>query len=182
MFERPPAALSCDPDLVDRWIPVPGSQDAAVPLKAEDFADVDAQCRVRLSTSSGGGKAEFDALGFQHEGQRYLALDRADLDGLFAATPSQPQDGKLPATAVFLVKYRIDGERLEIALPDMAYVIEEFEAKRFPAQEVDSSVYLVRGSEKKLRKMLTGQPALFEALDDTGAPLRLRRAKAMERP
>ncbi len=180
MFERPPAALSCDPALVGHWVPVPGSEDAAVPMKAEDFADTDAKCRVHLSTASGGGKAEFDALGFQHDGQRYLALDRADLDGLFAVGPSQ-QDDKLPETAVFLVKYRIDGDLLEISLPDMPYVIQEFEAKRFPAREVDSSVYLVRGGEKKLRKILSSQPALFKARGDTGTSLRLRRDTAEKR-
>jgi hypothetical protein len=182
MFERAPAALTCDPELVDRWIPIPSEQDA-IALKAEDYADVDAQCHVHLSTSSGGGKAEFDALGFQSGGQRYLALDRTDLDGLFAV-PSRPpsEQDKLPDTAVFLLKYRIQGEQLEIALPDMPYIVQQVTDKQLPAQEVDTSVYLVRGHPEKLLKVLDSQAALFEAFDSTGEPLRLRRATAMERP
>ena len=74
MFEQPPAPLVCDPALVGRWIPLPDSPQDRVPLGKDDYADVDATCRVRLHDEARTDAPQFAALGFELDGERYLAL------------------------------------------------------------------------------------------------------------
>ena len=181
MFERPPAPLACDPQLVGHWIPMPGNAAKDIPLSAGDLAQVGAGCHVRLSTASG-KQGQFDALGFQSGGQHYLALHPRDLDGFFNVSNTPPVKGGLPDTAVFLLNYRINEDILEIAMPDISHALQEIEQGRLPARKVDTSVYLLTGSDREMRKLLADHPALFDAFQPTSGNLRLQRVAAGKQP
>jgi hypothetical protein len=182
MFAQPPAPLTCDADLVGRWIPLPDSPQDKVPLGADDYADVDAQCHVRLRDSAKTAQPEFDALGFSVGDQRYLALGFKELDGLFAASAQTPGTSpkSMPATAVTLIKYRIRGDQLEIAMLDVVQVMQRIEQGTLKARETDTSTYLFEGGPKKLQALLASNPDLFDAFDGRDRTLRMRRAAAGE--
>jgi hypothetical protein len=182
MFAQPPAPLTCDADLVGRWIPLPDSPQDKVPLGKDDHADVDAQCHVRLRDSAKTAQPEFDALGFTLDDQRYLALGFKELDGLFAASAQTPptESKGMPASAVTLIKYRIRGDELEIAVLDVVQVMQRIEQGTLKARETDTSTYLFEGGPKKLQALLAANPDLFDEFGGKDKTLRMRRATAGE--
>nr|WP_298129465.1 hypothetical protein [uncultured Pseudoxanthomonas sp.] len=179
MFEHPPAPLACDPALVGRWIPLPDSPQDRVPLGKDDYADVDATCRVRLRDGARAEAPEFDALGFELDGERYLALGFKELEGLFgtgkAAAPPIPKG--MPAGAVTLLKYRIRDDTLQIAMLDTVDIMQRVQQGTLKARETDASTYLFEGRPDHLRQLLEAEPALFDAFDGRDKTLRMRRAK-----
>ncbi|KRA52609.1 hypothetical protein ASD77_13305 [Pseudoxanthomonas sp. Root65] len=179
MFEHPPAPLACDPALVGRWIPLPDSPQDRVPLGKDDYADVDAACRVRLRDGARAEAPEFDALGFELDGERYLALGFKELEGLFgtgkAAAPPIPKG--MPAGAVTLLKYRIRDDTLQIAMLDTVDIMQRVQQGTLKAREADASTYLFEGRPDHLRQLLEAEPALFDAFDGRDKTLRMRRAK-----
>ncbi len=183
MFEQPPAPLACDPALVGRWIPLPDSPQDRVPLGKDDYADVDATCRVRLHDAARADAPQFDALGFELDGERYLAMGFKDMEGLFgtgrAAAPPIP-DG-VPAGAVTLLKYRIRDDILQIAMPDTVDIMQRVQQGSLKAREADASTYVFEGSPEQLRRLLQAEPALFDAFDGPDRTLRMRRAKEGKR-
>ena len=180
MFEQPPAPLACDPALVGRWIPLPDSPQDRVPLGKDDYADVDAQCHVRLRDNNRQDEPGFDALGFEVDGDRYLALGFKELEGLFgtgkAAAPPIPKG--MPAGAVTLLKYRIHDDTLQIAMLDTVTIMQRVQQGGLKARETDASTYLFEGSPAQLRDLLRKHPELFEAFDGKAKTLRMRRVKA----
>lgn len=182
MFAQPPAPLACDAELVGRWIPLPDSPRDKVPLGADDYAEVDAHCRVRLRDRARPDSPEFDALGFQLDGQRYLALGFRELDGLFAVDPRQPATTAkgMPATAVTLLKYRIHGDRLEIAMLDAMEIMQRVEQGTLKARATDTSSYLFEGDPGQLQALLIDNPDLFDDFGGQDKTLRMRRAGAGE--
>jgi hypothetical protein len=179
MFEQPPAPLACDPDLVGRWIPLPDSPQDRVPLGKDDYADVDATCRVRLHDAARADAPQFDALGFELDGERYLALGFKEMEGLFgtgkAAAPPIPKG--MPAGAVTLLKYRIRDDTLQIAMLDTVDIMQRVQQGSLKARETDASTYVFEGTPGALRKLLQSEPALFDAFDGRDKTLRMRRTK-----
>lgn len=179
MFEQPPAPLACDPALVGRWIPLPDSPQDRVPLGKDDYAEVDAACRVRLHDDARADAPQFDALGFELGGERYLALGFKELEGLFgtgkAAAPPIPNG--MPAGAVTLLKYRISNDTLQIAMLDTVDIMQRVQQGSLKAREADASTYVFEGKPEQLRKLLQSEPALFDAFDGRDKTLRMRRAK-----
>ena len=180
MFEQAPAPLTCDPALVGRWIPLPDSPQDRVPLGKDDYADVDATCHVRLRDNNRQDEPGFDALGFEVDGDRYLALGFKELEGLFgtgkAAAPPIPKG--MPAGAVTLLKYRIHDDTLQIAMLDTVAIMQRVQQGGLKARETDASTYLFEGSPAQLRDLLRRHPELFDAFDGKAKTLRMRRAKA----
>lgn len=179
MFEQPPAPLACDPALVGRWIPLPDSPQDRVPLGKDDYADVDATCRVRLHDEARTDAPQFTALGFELDGQRYLALGYRELEGLFgtgkAAAPPIPKG--IPPGAVTLLKYRIRNDTLQIAMLDTVDIMQRVQQGSLKAREADASTYVFEGRPEQLRALLQSEPALFDAFDGRDKTLRMRRAK-----
>lgn len=179
MFERPPAPLACNPQLGGNWIVPPGPTPAELPMHSGDRVVVDAACQVSLKRAAG-QRGGFRALGFSLGEQHYLALSQHDLDSLFAVTAAPAARSGTPDAAVFLLQYRFQGDQLEIAMPDIAHTLHEIEQGRLRATRIDSSAYLLLGSENALQKLLAREPALFEAFG-SGRPLNLRRAAPEQR-
>lgn len=185
MFERAPADLACDPDLAGRWVPLPNN-DAQNPLGRDDYALVDGKCRVSLVDDKNmKDRPGFTALGFRLDGKRYLALDQAAMRELFNDNKPPAKPSTLPATAVVLVKYRIVGDVLELALADMGYVVDQAKAGKLKVRETDTMVYLAEGDRASMRALLADHPDLFESDDaapadaqgnTSGRYFRLRRA------
>lgn len=183
MFERAPAPLACDPALVGRWIPLPDSPQDKVPLGQDDYAEVDARCHVRLRDNHRSDEPGFDALGFEVDGERYLALGFDELEGLFATgKTAPPTHGGMPAGAVTLLKYRIREDMLQIAMLDTVAIMQRVQAGTLKARETDASTYLFEGSPEQLRALLGRHPELFDAFDGSSKTLRLRRAAATVAP
>lgn len=191
MFERAPADLSCDTDLTGRWIPLPNN-DAQNPLGRDDYALIDGKCRVSLvDDKNRSDRPGFTALGFRLDGKRYLALDQAAMRELFNDNKPPAKPSTLPATAVVLVKYRIVGEVLELALADMSYVVDQAKAGKLKVRETDTMVYLAEGDRAAMRSLLTDHPDLFESdeaspagaeSNSSGRYFRLRRASTGTTP
>ncbi len=183
MFEQAPAPLACDPDLVGRWIPLPDSPQDRVPLGKDDVAEVDARCHVRLRDNNHRDEPGFDALGFQLDGERYLALGFEELESLFGTSQEAPPTPKgMPAGAVTLLKYRIHDDTLQIAMLDTVTIMQRVQQGGLKARETDASSYLFEGKPEQLRDLLRKHPELFEAFDGKAKTLRMRRAKADKRP
>ena len=181
MFAQPPAPLACDAELAGRWIPLPDSPQDKVPLGKGDYAEVDAHCHVRLRDSAKAEQPEFDALGFKLDGQRYLALGFKDMDGLFATEPARPTTAKgMPPTAVTLLKYRIQGDQLEIAMLDVVQIMQRVDQGTLKARETDASSYLFEGDPRQLQALLSDNPDLFDDFGGKDKTLRMRRARAGE--
>lgn len=183
MFERSPADLTCDPALTGRWIPLPGNDSQTLPLDRDDYAQVDAQCTVTLVDDKKMAKRpSFPARGFALDGERYIALNQDAMRQLFDDTQAPAKPAKLPRDAVLLVKYRIVGGVLELALPDIGYVIEETKKGALKAREADSMVYVAEGDRTQLRALLADHPGLFETFSPESRNLRLRRASTESAP
>ncbi|KRA44393.1 hypothetical protein [Pseudoxanthomonas sp. Root630] len=179
MFEQAPAPLACDPALVGRWIPLSDSPQDRVPLGKDDYADVDAQCHVRLRDNNRRDEPSFDALGFEVDGDRYLALGFKELEGLFGTGKEAPPTPKgMPAGAVTLLKYRIHDDTLQIAMLDTVTIMQRVQQGSLKARETDASTYLFEGDPRRLRDLLRRYPELFEAFDGKAKTLRMQRAKA----
>ena len=178
MLEQPPAPLACDPALVGRWIPLPDSPQDRVPLGKDDHADVDATCHVRLHDAARADAPQFDALGFELEGERYLALGFKELEGLFGNSKADapPIPNGMPTGAVTLLKYRIHDDTLQIAMLDTVDIMQRVQQGSLKAREADASTYVFEGKPEQLRRLLQSEPSLFDAFDDRDT-LRLRRAK-----
>ena len=177
MFERPPALLTCDPALVGRWIPLADSPQDKVPLGKDDYAEVDARCHVRLRDNNRTDEPGFDALGFEIDGERYLALGFKELEGLFATGKTAPPTPKgMPASAVTLLKYRIRDDTLQIAMLDTVAIMQRVQQGTLKARETDASTYLFEGRPEQLRDVLRAHPELFDAFDGGNKTLRMRRA------
>ena len=183
MFERPPAPLSCDPALVGRWIPLADSPQDKVPLGKDDYAEVDARCHVRLRDNNRTDEPGFDALGFEIDGERYLALGFKELEGLFATGKTAPPTPKgMPASAVTLLKYRIRDDTLQIAMLDTVAIMQRVQQGTLKARETDASTYLFEGRPEQLRDVLRAHPELFDAFDGGNKTLRMRRADDGAKP
>lgn len=176
MFERAPAELACDPALVGRWLPLPGADTEKMPLGAGDYAEIDAQCQVSLVEHGNAPRSRFRALGFELDGQRYLALDQDDMRDLFNDGKRAESKSKLPATSVLLLKYRIADEVLEVALPKASRALELVQQGDRGVREADTMVYLVEGDAGTLRRRLSEDPGLFDPFDPASRNPRLRRA------
>lgn len=183
MFEQAPAPLACDPALVGRWIPLPDSPQDRVPLGKDDYAEVDAGCHVRLRDNNRRDEPGFDALGFEVDGDRYLALGFKELEGLFGTGQDAPPIPKgMPAGAVTLLKYRIRDDTLQIAMLDTVTIMQRVQQGTLKARETDASTYLFEGGPAQLRGLLGKHPELFDAFDGKAKTLRMRRAGADKRP
>ena len=180
VFERPPAPLTCDARLQGRWLPVPNSADEAAKLTGDDYALVDSRCHATVSMSQVGGdpasKAELEVTGFALGDQHYFALDEESMVRLFArgAPAEASQNKKLPAGAVALVRYRIDGDILTLQTIDGDTVKKLGEQKRLQATVLDEFNYLIPGDEATLRGVLLSHPELFGK--SGSPPMKMRRA------
>lgn len=183
-FERAPAALTCDPQLQGRWLPLPNTPAETAELTADDYALVDAQCRATVSMSKIADKAasviEIDVPGFKLGGERYLALDEDDVGKLFASGPMPTKASALPGSAVVLVRYRIEGDTLSLATIDFDTVKKKVDGRRLAATPLDEFSYLIPGSERDLQKLLRAHPDLFQ--QDDGPPMKMRRAQEVSLP
>lgn len=164
MLERAPTTLSCDPDLAGRWIPL-ASDDARNPLGRDDYAQVDAQCRVTLVDDKHmSERPSFTARGFRVGDARYIALSQADMRELFNdRSPPKPSD--IPESAVLPVKYRFVGDVIELDLADLEYVQDLVARGELKALKLNALV--VQGEDQALLTLLAEHPAMF----DPEAPL-----------
>lgn len=182
VFERPPAPLACDARLEGRWLPIANSADEAAKLTQDDYALVDSRCHATVSMSQVGGnptsKVEIDVPGFALGDQHYFALNEESVARLFARglSAEAPQEKKLPAGAVTLVRYRIEGDLLTMATIDGDTVQKLIEEKRLSATALDQFNYLIPGDEATLREVLLSHPELFEK--SSSPPMKMRRAAA----
>jgi len=180
MFERAPMALSCDPDLVGRWLPLPAEGQQDTPLGPDDYADVQPGCRALLSDAASGQSPRFNALGFRDGGHRYLAFGRQDLDSLFRAMPEPPHSADLAPEAVFLTRYRIQDDVLEVALPNLVQVLGEMADLTVATDPAQPTVRMFEGTPDQLLALLRQHPDLFDDFDRAAKVLRMRRAPAAD--
>lgn len=185
VFERPPAPLACDAQLVGRWLPVTASAEEAAKLTEDDYALVDARCHATVSMSQIGGnptsKAEIEVTGFELGGERYFALNEESIIRLFApgsAADARPEK-KLPPSAVALVRYKIEGDVLTLVTMDPDALRKTIEEHGLKATTLDEFSYIIPGDEAALRKVLLMHPGLFGKSDSP--PMQMRRAAAGER-
>lgn len=186
VFERPPAPLSCDARLEGRWLPIANNAEEAAKLTQDDYAVVDAQCHVTVSMSQAGGspasKTEIEAPGFELQGERYFALDEQSISRLFArgSSADAPQEKKLPAAAVALVRYRIEGDVLTLDTVDSDTVKNLIDKRGLRATALDQFNYVIPGDEAALRKVLLDYPELFGK--SGSPPMKMRRAIGRSTP
>jgi hypothetical protein len=182
VFERPPAPLTCDAQLVGRWLPVTDSAEEAAKLTEDDYALVDARCHATVSMSQIGGnpasKAEIEVTGFELGGERYFALNEESIIRLFArgSTADARPEKKLPPSAVALVRYKIEGDVLTLVTMDPDALRKTIEERGLKATALDEFSYMIPGDEAALRKVLLSHPGLFGKSDSP--PMRMRRAAA----
>lgn len=178
MFERAPMALSCDPDLVGRWLPLPAEGQQDTPLGPDDYAQVQPGCRALLSDAVNKQSSQFNALGFRDGEHRYLAFGRQDLDSLFRAMPEPPHTAELAPEAVFLTRYRIQDDVLEVALPNLVQVMGGMAELTVAADPAQPTVRMFEGTPDELLALLRQHPDLFDEFERTAKVLRMRRAPA----
>lgn len=183
MFEQAPADLGCDADLAGRWVPLPGNEQSTMPLGRDDYVQVDAQCNVTLVDDKNmAQRPRFAARSFALDGERYIALNQAAMRQLFNDTQAPAKPAKLPAGSMLLVKYRIVSGVVELALPDISYVVDAVKDGSLKARETDSMVYLAQGDRTALRALIAAHPKLFESFSPESRNLRLRRASTEAAP
>ncbi|MEP6907202.1 MAG: hypothetical protein ABI858_04360, partial [Pseudoxanthomonas sp.] len=183
-FERAPAPLSCDAQLVGRWVPLLDTAEGNASLTPDDYVLVDPQCKASLSRSKASDRSalttELDARGFTLEGQSYLALADSDVSRLFTRSlpdgqqpPAMLKD-RQPTQAVVLARYRIEGDIFSLAMIDFETVATLVNKKRLVANTTDQFNYTFTGDDAYLRKVLRDHPELFK--EETDKPMRLKRA------
>ncbi|UHQ24938.1 hypothetical protein LVB77_09795 [Lysobacter sp. 5GHs7-4] len=159
-FEHAPAAaLSCDPDLVGTWRPKgdgPGRP-----------AVVDRDCRAQWPVEDG-KTVELSLRGYIAGPHRYLVLSPRDAERALGGDAPQGLAASVPPGGVFLVLYRIEGERLRAWLPDTRAVQRSIEARtlkgRKPSPQ-DSSVLVSSNGRALARVLAHGPEPVFGALD-----------------
>jgi hypothetical protein len=169
-FERAPVAkLACDPALTGQWRPLKGGpQDRVIAVSAD--------CTVQWPEDDGGTYTTTLA-GFALGGSRYLVFAPAVADRLMGADGDMLR--KAPKDSVFLVRYRIDGERATVWLAN------EDEAMRTPARgqavgrRLDASNVHIEGNRKAIAALLGARgEALFPNASDGRGAMELQRVAA----
>lgn len=173
-FERAPVAtLACDPALAGQWRPLKdGPQDRLIAVAAD--------CTVRWPEDDGGTYTTTLA-GFALGGSRYLVFAPAVADRLMGAEGDMLRNA--PAGSVFLVRYRIDGDRATVWLADAD------EAMRPPAKglakgrRLDASNVHVEGSRKAIAALLRARGETLFDIDANGrGTMTLQRVAAETAP
>jgi hypothetical protein len=173
-FERAPVAtLVCDPALAGQWRPLKdGPQDRVIAVAAD--------CAVRWPEDDGGTYTT-TLEGFALGASRYLVFAPAVADRLMGADGDMLRNA--PAGSVFLVRYRIDGDRATVWLADAD------EAMRPPAKgqargrRLDASNVHVEGSRKAIAALLRARGETLFDIDANGrGALTLQRVAAETTP
>jgi hypothetical protein len=159
-FEHAPVArYGCDPALAGRWQTVKSER---LPRPIEVGAD----CRMRWPLDEG-GTHESVLRSFKLDDVRYLAFTPEEADRLME------MEGDLidsaPAGSVLLVRYRIDGEEVNLWLADPEVALTPAPAGIAPARRLEDRFAHVEGSRRATAKLLRERgDALFRASQSEG--------------
>lgn len=174
-FEHPPSAqLGCDPRLAGSW--QPDGVNNGVPVT------LDAQCEAVFPPRDDGRLPEYRTTlrSFTLDGHDYLVFSVQDLDRIFGLEAAQ-FTALAPKDSVFLLRYRLDGDRVRGTVADADFVANALRTKRMRGRELGKAVVLVEGDGNAMTALLRNQPDLFA---DSGSSnvLQLRRAVAGIKP
>ena len=162
-FERAPVAtLACDPALAGQWRPIKdGPQDRVIAVAAD--------CTVRWPEDDGDTYTT-TLEGFALGASRYLVFAPAVADRMMGAGGDMLRNA--PAGSVFMVRYRIDGDRATVWLADAD------EAMRAPAKgqagnqargrRLDASNVHLEGSRKAIAALLRARGETLFDIDANG--------------
>lgn len=158
-FERAPVAtLACDPALAGQWRPIKdGPQDRVI--------EVAADCTVRWPEDDGGTYTT-TLEGFALGESRYLVFAPAIADRLMGAGGDMLRNA--PAGSVFMVRYRIDGDRATVWLADADEAMRPAAKGLAGGRRLDASNVHVEGSRKAIAALLRARGETLFDIDANG--------------
>lgn len=158
-FERAPVAtLACDPALTGQWRPIKdGPQDRVI--------EVAADCTVRWPEDDGGTYTT-TLEGFALGESRYLVFAPAIADRLMGAGGDMLRNA--PAGSVFMVRYRIDGDRATVWLADADEAMRPAGKGLARGRRLDASNVHVEGSRKAIAALLRARGETLFDIDANG--------------
>lgn len=158
-FERAPVAtLACDPALAGQWRPVNGGpQDRDIVVSAD--------CTVQWPEENGGTYTTTLA-GFALDASRYLVFAPAVADRLMNANGDMLRNA--PAGSVFMVRYRIDGDRATVWLADTEEAMRPPAKGQAKGRRLDASNVHVEGSRKAIAALLRARGETLFDIDANG--------------
>ncbi|TXH67768.1 MAG: hypothetical protein E6Q88_10365 [Lysobacteraceae bacterium] len=169
-FEHAPTtAFDCDPALAGRWRSLAGGPEGNTVAIADD-------CTMSWPLSQDGATIEIPLRGFALDGKRYLAFSPAQAERMLEANGDI--SGHTPAESLFLVRYRIEGDRIALWLPDHDHVAEAIASGRIHGKAAKQrQAFEVNGSPKRISALLRKDARLYPSSEDDAA-LRFRRTDA----
>lgn len=171
-FEHAPVTtLACDPDLVGRW-----HADRDGPGPGREIV-VDAKCQAQWPVHE--RAVEVSLRGYTQGATRYVVLSPEHAQRMLGSESEIKLKDSVPRHAVFMVAYRIDGDRLQAWLPDPDRVnaaIRDGKARGRPLQNGDASSVLVQGKARSIAQLLAqGPEPVFGPLKPEVSALQLQR-------
>ncbi|MFC3552232.1 hypothetical protein ACFOLC_14605 [Lysobacter cavernae] len=170
-FEQPPSAqLGCDTKLAGHWLPEGENNGVEVKL--------DQQCRAHFPPRDNGRLPAYDTTvrSFTLDGHDYLVLTAHDVEQILGLATSDFA-ATAPAGSVFVLRYRIDGDRLQALQVDADFVAKAIASRRIRGREASKTLLVIEGDAPAMTALLRAQPALFDTAD-TDKAMRLRRSGA----
>ena len=164
-FENPPdVPTGCDTRLVGQW-----QSDKSSPAKDKMSFVIDAQCRFHdqddTRKRTKGVPAAFRTLTVG--GSDYLAFAPKEFDILLDQPDATSK--ALLGNQVFLLRYRLNNDLLQVDAIDFDRLDQAMHAKRLNAEELKPEpVILISGTAADTSRILTTQPELFEPTDNGG--------------
>ena len=174
-FEHPPSAqMGCDPRLAGAWQPEGANSGVPVTL--------DAQCEAVFPPRDNGRLPEYRTTlrSFTLDGHDYLVFSVRDVDSIFGLEAAQFTVAA-PKDSVFLLRYRIEGDRVRGTVADADFATNAVLTKRMRGRELGKAMVLAEGDSDAMTTLLRNQPALFDDASTT-QQVRLRRATAKVTP
>ncbi len=166
-FERAPVTkLSCDPSLAGLWRSVKdGSSDLTIVVSND--------CILRWP-EDGGGTYTTTLEGFTLGGSRYLVFTPAVADRLMSADGDMLR--KAPKDSVFLVRYRVDGDRTLVWLADPDEAMRPVAKGQAAGVRLDDSNVHIAGRRSATAKLLRARgEAIFAGKQDGTGTMHLQR-------
>ncbi len=173
-FERAPVAkLSCDPALAGLWRPIKnGPSDRAIMVAAD--------CTMRWPEDDGSIYTT-TLKGFTLGESRYLVFTPAVADRLMSAKGDFVK--KAPKGSVYIVRYRIEGDRASIVLADPEEALRPAAKGKATVQRIDDSNAHIAGSRAAIATLLRARgDAIFVSKQDGTGTMQLQRIAAEAAP
>jgi hypothetical protein len=173
-FERAPVAkLNCDPALAGQWRPIKGGP-------ANQVITVAGDCTMRWPEDDGGIYTT-TLEGFALGESRYLVFTPAVADRLMAGKGDLVE--KAPKNSVYIVRYRIDGERASVILADPDEAARPTAKGKAAGRRLDNSTVHVAGSRASIAKLLrTRGETIFARKQDGSGTMQLQRVATEAAP